>query len=640
MCKFVGRMTERLLELAGLVVSLFALLLASPVYARDHIVEKAWLEDSTARLEWSDVQRLPLTPYSGVLSRGFGDSALWVRLTVDPHRWAAPNQSPEQLVLRVRPVYLDDIQVFDPLAPDGLVGATGDVRHPRTQRMAGMDFLVPIARGEEPRQIWVRVVSTSTRQISTQVFNLDDLQERNFFQQLAYALYIGVIAIFMVWGVVNWLFSGERIIGMFGVMQALGLFYALGSLGYVRTFWPVHWPAHWLDLFTTMGSILAVSAALLFHVMLTREFDLPLWVRRLQNALLALEPAKLVMVLLLDQTTLALHINMIEVLFAPVLFLLAVLTARGWRQVQPQKSPLLARSVVLGFYVFMVLTLAVAALPGLAVTAGGEIQLYLVQTHALITAFLILLMLQYRIRVRNRLQAEVARALERSELQAQQERAIREEQDQLLAMLTHEIKTPLATMQLRLDASSPGSREIRSAIRDMNSVIERCLQAAQFDDQRLEVRREMVDLHKLVSDVLTAGGQPERVQVQMPHALTVRTDRQLLFIALHNLLENACKYAAADTPVTLNLSMGGVGSAGPCVLLTVANVPGASGWPDPQRVFEKYYRSPSARRMAGTGLGLYLVRHLVLKLGGSVRYEPTSTQVRFTVELPVAFGGV
>jgi len=608
---------------------------AQPVLAQDHIVAKAWLDDPSAQLQWPQVQRLPMTTYTGVLSQGFGDSALWVRLTIDPHRWPVPTQSPEQLVLRLRPVYLDDIQVFDPLAPGGLAGATGDIRHPREQHIAGMDFLLPIARGDAPRDIWMRVVSTSTRQISAQVLNLEDLQRHNFSQQLAYALYICAITIFMIWGLVNWLFSGERTIGLFGVMQALGLFYALGSLGYVRTFWPSHWSAHWLDELTTLGSILAVSGAALFHVTLTREFDLPPWVRRLQNALLALEPIKLLMVLLTDQARLALHINMIEVLLAPMFFLVGVLTARGWRQAQPAQSPLLARSVVLGFYVFMVLTLAVAALPGLAVTAGGEIQLYLVQTHALITAFLILLMLQYRIRVRNRQQAEVARALERSELQAQQERAIREEQDQLLAMLTHEIKTPLATMQLRLDASAPGSREIRNAIRDMNSVIDRCVQAAQLDDQRLQVRREMVDVVKLVSDVLAACHQPERVQVQMPQALSAYTDRQLLFIALHNLLENACKYAAADTPINVSLDMGGVGSSGPCILLTVANVPGPSSWPDPQKVFEKYYRSPSARRMAGTGLGLYLVRHLLLKLGGNVRYEPSSTHVRFTVDLPV-----
>lgn len=66
------------------LVALCALQAFAPALARDHVVDKAWLDDPSARLSWSDVQRLPMTPYSGVLSRGFDDSALWVRLTSTP----------------------------------------------------------------------------------------------------------------------------------------------------------------------------------------------------------------------------------------------------------------------------------------------------------------------------------------------------------------------------------------------------------------------------------------------------------------------------------------------------------------------------------------------------------------------------
>ena len=52
------------------------------------------------------------------------------------------------------------------------------------------------------------------------------------------------------------------------------------------------------------------------------------------------------------------------------------------------------------------------------------------------------------------------------------------------------------------------------------------------------------------------------------------------------------------------------------------------------RVFEKYYRSPQARRQAGTGLGLYLVRKLVLTLGGQIRYAPDASTVRFELQFP------
>ena len=119
--------------------------------------------------------------------------------------------------------------------------------------------------------------------------------------------------------------------------------------------------------------------------------------------------------------------------------------------------------------------------------------------------------------------------------------------------------------------------------------------------------------------------------MQMPTQLTLQTDRQLMFIVLNNLLENACKYAPQETPIYVRLwqepdkQMTGI---------EVRNQPDPAGWPDGAQVFDKYYRSPHARRQAGTGLGLYLVRNLVQTLGGQIRYAPDNTWVRFVIELP------
>jgi len=103
---------------------------------------------------------------------------------------------------------------------------------------------------------------------------------------------------------------------------------------------------------------------------------------------------------------------------------------------------------VLGFYALLVLILATAALPGLALGGGGEASLYLVQAHGLVTGFLVLLMLQYRAHNIQKQQNKTLLELERAQLHALQERKIHEEQGKLLAMLAHEIKTPLATMHI------------------------------------------------------------------------------------------------------------------------------------------------------------------------------------------------
>lgn len=600
----------------------------------DHITERAWLEDATGRLVLSDVQQQSPVPYEGILSKGYGHSVIWLRLRIDPGKSPVVNQETDQLVLRIRPVYLDDIQVFDPLV-QGLAGKTGDVHHPRLDTLQGIDFLLPIARGTETRDIWLRLASTSTRQIDVQALSMDDLAQRTRVQELVFSGYIGLILIFAVWGMVHWVFSREHLIGYFSVSQTAAFFYALCSLGYMRIFWPMDWPAAVLNQITTFFSITAVSAAVLFHVLLLREFNLPNWIKHLHIGMVSLLPIKLF--LMTNWAVSALRINMIEVLIAPTIFLISAWFSRAWDSKHTEQNPPLSRAVVLIFYLFLVAALAIAALAGLGLAKSGEIALHIVQIHGLITAFFVLLMLQYRSHVMIQQRHQISLELERSQLQAQQERAIREEQDKLLTMLAHELKTPLATMHMRLDSTSSGSLEIKKAIREMNSVIERCIQTTQLGDKQLTAQIDLTDLVDVVKDAVSCCHQPERVKMNLPAQLQTQTDRQLLFIVLNNLLENACKYAEPGTNIWVNLSaMPPQTSGEPHLRLEVCNSPGSSGWPEPDKVFEKYYRSPHAKRQAGTGLGLFLVRNLMTILGGRIDYLPNETSIQFVLMLPLS----
>lgn len=87
---------------------------------RDHILERAWLEDSTNRLGPDQVSAMTWTPYSGALRRGYTASTTWLRLKI-----AAPDlrsqRNPDrarQLVLRMMPGHLDEIALFDPRFPE------------------------------------------------------------------------------------------------------------------------------------------------------------------------------------------------------------------------------------------------------------------------------------------------------------------------------------------------------------------------------------------------------------------------------------------------------------------------------------------------------------------------------------------
>ena len=605
--------------------------LASP----DRITEKAWFEDPTGQLTWPEVQHQKTQSFSGMLNKGFGTSAIWVRMRIDPGSEGMFTKDRGRLLLRIRPVYLDHIQVFDPLTPNGLVGTTGDTQHPRLDEFQGLDFLMPIARGAAPRDVWLRLTSSSTRQLDVQALEEDELNLRTRLQQLVFAGYIGLILVFAVWAFVYWLFSRDRLIGTFCLTQTAAMLYALGSLGYMRVFWPVDWSAAWLDQSVTLFSITAVSTAVLFHVLLIREFSPPRWMQHVHKLMLCLLPVKLA--LLTQWPVVALEVNMTEVLLSPLVFLLSIGLSRAWSQPDENKRPPLSRPVMLGFYCLLLGTLALASLAGLGLAKSGEISLHIVQMHGLVTAFFVLLMLQYRAHVLTRKRQDMSLALAHSQLEAHKERQIREEQDKLLTMLAHELKTPLSIMTMRLDHSASGSRQIRQAIRDMDNVIERCLQTTQLGERQLSAHFEPVEIVSAMRDVMSCSQQPGRLELNSPVKLLVQTDRQLLSIVLNNLLENACKYAAPGTRILLSLqplSLPGSHLMG--LQLEVANVPGPAGWPDADKVFNKYYRSPNARRQAGTGLGLFLVRNLVHILGGRIDYVPDDSRIRFRVQLPMA----
>ncbi|AOG24040.1 PAS domain-containing sensor histidine kinase [Acidovorax sp. RAC01] len=231
---------------------------------------------------------------------------------------------------------------------------------------------------------------------------------------------------------------------------------------------------------------------------------------------------------------------------------------------------------------------------------------------------------------------KLARLADVAQQQAATERTLREEQERLFTMLAHELKTPLATVRM-VAADLPGSpaTTIASAVRDMNDVIERCVQSGQLNDGRMVPRREQCDLGVLLSQAVQSGRWRGRVDTTLPVVpAVVHSDEQMVRIIIDNLIDNAAKYSAPGSRVSVAVSVHRQGAvAGHAI--RIANLPGPAGWPDPGSVFQKYYRAPHAQRQSGAGLGLFLVDSLTRLLGGHIDYAPTDTEVAFVCWLPL-----
>lgn len=611
----------------------FCFSVSNLLQAGDLVTEKAWLEDVGGQMGWEQVQRAQMQPFVGVLNRGFSSAPLWIRVHVSPDGGSRPGAVDESLVLRLRPAYLDRIEVFDPLA-GGLIGVLGDRQHPRLEATRGLDFLLPIKGGAEARDIWLKLSTRSTRQIHIEVLRLSDLSTTQVRQSLLVSLYIGFSLILMVWGLVAGRLQQEQALSNFGLMQLGSVLFGLSSLGVLHLFWPAWLDAEMLDMAGSVFVVMAVVMAIWFHLRFVQIFQPAPWAMALLWALFGLSLLNLAL-LALGRISLALQLNLVVVLGASVCSFIAALSTRAWRQTEmapPLARPGFAKVWLVMLYGFLLLVLLVTTTTGMGWLKATQWSIYISQIQGLVTSLLLLMMLQYRAYAQKQQRQQTLLALEGSRLQVLHEQAAREEQEKLLMMLAHEIKTPLATIHMRLDPEVPGSKDIRAAMRDMNEVIEHCTQALRLGGGKLVVNPQFFDLVELVRNAVSTSLHPERIDLLLPHELKLNTDPQLLFIAVKNLLENASKYAPPGARISLE-----------CILLfearmarlRICNPPGQAGWPDAGKLFEKYYRAPGAQRISGTGLGLYLVQSLIRSLGGEVRYLPQDGKVCFELDIPL-----
>lgn len=223
------------------------------------------------------------------------------------------------------------------------------------------------------------------------------------------------------------------------------------------------------------------------------------------------------------------------------------------------------------------------------------------------------------------------------EQQTQEEHVRRVEQECFLAMLGHELRNPLAAVGLLADTHTEEGRQIRRAVDDMAQVLERSVQSGRLQDASLAPQRSSFDMHALMHDICTRS---ERLALlNFAPATTVCSDHLWLRTVLGNLVDNALKYSPPDSPVQVHCSRRAQhGRDALCV--RVSNAPGVAGLPDPAQLFQKYYRSPKARRQIGSGLGLYLSKSLLDMLGAHIVYLPPSgneaQHVVFEVDIPMA----
>ncbi|WP_326544101.1 sensor histidine kinase [Pseudorhodoferax sp.] len=563
-------------------------------------------------------------PFDGLLARGYGRCAIWVRLQL------APADGPA--VLRIRPTYLDEIALHDPLQPG--VQLAGDRHAPDpAARSRAITFNLPGSAA--PRTVWLRLSTSSTRMLDIQAMSPQEALVQDRREDWGQGVFLVLLATPLLWAVLQWWHQRERVLGAFALKQTVTLAWTLLLHGYGPGL-PLGLAPAVLDRLTSVLVLATVASSVWFDRALLSGYQVPRWGPRVLLAVVALAPLELVL-LFSDQAHVALALNItagwLAVLLTCVLYLLAR-PAAGLAAASESLHP----RVLAGFYALILAATSLAAGTQLGLLHSGPPVLWALYAHGLLTGVFMMVLLHARAGRQARALGALAAAQER----VAQERRSREEQERLVGMLVHEMRTPLATVRMLLGDGRPSPQQfdsVQRSLADMNGVLERCAQASQLDGDGLQPQWSRCDLRQTVQDIAAGWREAPRLAVLPGGApAPVQVDAQWLRIILGNLIDNACKYSPAGSRVQLSLAahtdLQDPARPRAGFVVDVANLPGAAGWPDAQRLFAKYYRSPFARRSTGSGLGLYLVAGLARRLDGHIRYEPTPEQVRFRLWLP------
>ncbi len=209
---------------------------------------------------------------------------------------------------------------------------------------------------------------------------------------------------------------------------------------------------------------------------------------------------------------------------------------------------------------------------------------------------------------------------------------------QILSTATHELKTPLTSIvgyvdRLLLQQATVGvlnekqqryMETVQKNAHLLKALVDDLLDVSRIEAGTLELKLADLDVRQEVEDSIQSLQnlvRDKRIQMVLafpPDLGTVKADRLRFSQVISNLLSNAIKYSPPGATVTVTAK-----DAGGCINVTVADTGMGISSEDQAKLFTKFFRvdNSTTRQESGTGLGLYIARHLVEAHGGEIRVE-------------------
>ena len=583
-------------------------------------VERAIFEDPSGQMNLEAVQNAVFVNVSDVLFKGFSHSTFWLRLTVDV------TDNHDTVSIQIRPNLLDHATLFYRSAEQPNVDSTlaMDARH------AQKETRVSLAPGKQ--HLYLRLASSGALLVWSQVLSIDAANDKAFHDQMKFG---GVLSLYAL------LFFGLLILLLEYRRKLIFLFIAHLFVCFI----------FYLLFFDLRPEIISSdlseskTAARLSTIFVFFSFSF-----------------------LLQEVFGQVNLKRIQrwVMFATsFLFLIVVLFIAGeqyWAlRIYSICGTLMTLvmvgvlcKVVIDFFNNKEITLTVRILFGsfatafIGITSTAMLQVlgilqptaFIMESPALravfMPIFLIGFLWQYELMNRK----EIERAKNEKMLVEVREKEHQKRlytQSQFMAMLMHELKTPLYIIQIAVSSLSRGTFEtspdakrlnnIHRSLDDINFILDKCVQADQLDQNDLPINKAVFSLKTLLSEVKHLE-RSDRIIFSGIADASIFSDYQYARIIVINMVTNALKYSLAESNVLINIENTQIATENE-LRIRISNTVGSAGRPNLEKVFTRYYREESSKNVVGAGLGLWLANSLAIKLGSELQCSSDHDWVHF-----------
>lgn len=570
-------------------------------------------------------------PKYSPLNSNLGESARWIRIQIQ-----SDLANTESFAIRVGPYFLKEIELFR-LTAQGWISEQAGSRLSGSQphgNIGGYLFLMPPSP-ENMNTYYLKVRASSLTHIAVSANPWPNSNLRSSEHLLGIGTQIGILIAIFAFSIVSLGLSPSTVMARFSVSVANLILCLLSGSGILAIYLFPQEPLlnelifNWA-LCLRLGLWIWVSQAFL------TTYKTPDWYKASCWAVYCLVGISM-MLIGIDKSNISNGLMLTGIILAPIVQIIAIINTPNMRRS-------FRTALISGFGISIILIILAVLAVLFPIQNNSQAPIYLSRLSDFVNPLVMLSIIVFQNRLVRTELTEVKTALTETQLRSEYEGKLLKDRRTLIDMLAHELKNPLASISLAIDTLSQSIdtnnahdqrrlKNINQSILNMDGIIERCNLMNLIDQKSLPLSSSEIYLHAFITSIVENLHCDQQVNIDIPNDLIINTDPQFLQIILSNLIENGLKYSPTSCKLRI-VARPFTADHHPHIRITISNPVQQDLAPDPQSVFQRFYRHPLAQKTRGSGLGLYICKELCTLLGGQIEYQYINNEAIFVIELP------